>query len=175
MPIALALAVFLPMLGEGILAARHERAQRARGGIEAAGDVYRLMQAAYPGAFLAMIGEGVARGNPRPGVLIAGVVVFAGAKALKWWAIHTLGSSWTFRVIVVRGTTLVRCGPYRFVRHPNYLAVVGELVGVALMSGAILAGPAAVALFGALLLKRIAVEERALAQAEGPALDAILR
>ena len=175
MPIAIALAVFLPMLREAILAARHERALRARGGIEPAGDVYRLMQAAYPGAFLAMIGEGIARGEPRPGVLIAGAVVFAGAKALKWWAVHTLGSFWTFRVIVVPGATLVRRGPYRFLRHPNSLAVVGELVGVALMSGAILTGPAAVGLFGALLLKRIAVEERALERAEGPALDAILR
>lgn len=175
MPIALVLAVFFPMLCEATLAARHERAQRARGGIEPAGDVYRLMQAAYPGAFLAMIGEGAARGGSSSGALITGVVLFAGAKALKWWAIHALGSSWTFRVIVVPGAALVRRGPYRFVRHPNYLAVVGELVGVALMSGAILTGPAAVGLFGALLLKRIAVEERALRPSEGPALDAILR
>jgi methyltransferase len=53
-------------------------------------------------------------------------------------------------------------GPYRFLRHPNYLGVIGELAGVALMSGAIVTGPLALAGFGALILKRIGVEERAL-------------
>ena len=53
------------------------------------------------------------------------------------------GACWTFRVIVVPGTTLVASGPYRFMRHPNYVAVVGELVGVALMTGARVTGPLA--------------------------------
>ena len=52
------------------------------------------------------------------------------AKALKWWAILTLGRFWTFRVIVVPGATLVAGGPYRWLRHPNYVGVIGELVGV---------------------------------------------
>ena len=53
-------------------------------------------------------------------------------------------------------------GPYRVLRHPNYAAVVGELVGATLMTGAFVAGPTATVLFGVLLKKRIAVEERAL-------------
>ena len=87
--------------------------------------------------------------------------VFALAKALKWWAILTLGQAWTFRVIVVPNSPLVASGPYRLVNHPNYIAVVGELIGAALMSGAVLAGPAATAFFLVLILKRIAVENRA--------------
>jgi methyltransferase len=89
-----------------------------------------------------------------------GAVIFAGAKLLKWWAILTLGDAWTFRVIVVPGAPLVTSGPYRFVRHPNYVGVAGELVGVALMTGALVAGPVAIVAFGALLSRRIAVEER---------------
>ena len=58
-------------------------------------------------------------------------------------------------------------GPYRFVRHPNYLAVAGELVGVALMAGAIVTGPIAVLGFTALMLARIRVEERALGLRRG--------
>lgn len=143
-------------------AALNERAQRERGGIEPAGDVYNLMRIAYPLAFGAMFVEGMAREWPAPTVVAAGAAIFAVAKALKWWAIMTLGPRWTFRVIVVPGVALVRRGPYRFFRHPNYVGVVGELVGTAVVTGASVAGPVATVLFGALILKRIAVEERAL-------------
>jgi methyltransferase len=74
----------------------------------------------------------------------------------------SLGDAWTFRVIVRPGTPLIATGPYRWLKHPNYVAVVGELVGVALMSGARVAGPLGTILFGALMLMRIRVEERAL-------------
>ena len=63
-PVLIAAIVFLPMLAEARRAAANERVQRARGGIEPAGDVYKMMQVAYPGAFLAMIAEGVLRGGP---------------------------------------------------------------------------------------------------------------
>jgi methyltransferase len=159
--------VYVLMLLEGLLASRNERAQRARGGIEPAGDVYRMMQVAYPGAFLVMLAEGAVRGTPPAVQLAAGAALFAAAKALKWWAIASLGRFWTFRVIVVPGAALVRSGPYRVMRHPNYLAVVGELTGVALMVGARLAGPVVTLAFVWLITRRIAVEERAL--------DAILR
>lgn len=150
------------MLVEARRAARNERAQRARGGVEPPGDVYGLMRIVYPGAFLAMLAEGAVRGAPPPGVLLVGAMVFTGGKALKWWAILSLGSFWTFRVIVVPGAPLVARGPYRFVRHPNYVGVVGELAGAAAIAGAPVAGVVAAGFFVALLVKRIAVEERAL-------------
>ena len=160
--------VFIPMLVEARVAAKNERAQRARGGVEPKDDVYAIMQFAYPAVFLAMIGEGWWRSR-NPGAsfvpsisFAAGVMVFVLAKALKSWAIVSLGEAWTFRVIVRPGVPLVASGPYRWLRHPNYVAVVGELVSVALMSGARVSGPAGTVLFGALMLRRISVEERAL-------------
>ena len=159
---SLAIVIFGSMLLEARRASRNERLQRARGGIEPEDDVYSLMRAAYPAAFAAMLAEGLARGAAAPVLVAAGAITFAVAKALKWWAIRSLGSSWTFRVIAVPGSPLVAKGPYRMLRHPNYVAVAGELIGVALMTGAAVAGPAGTATFGALLLKRIAVEERAL-------------
>ena len=99
-------------------------------------------------------------------IAVAGAAVFAAAKILKWWAIATLGRFWTFRVIVVPGAPLVTRGPYRAMRHPNYVGVMGELVGVALMAGARWSGPAAIAGFGLLVMRRIAVEERTLRGAE---------
>ena len=155
--------VFVPMLVEARRAASNERALFARGGIEPAGDVYRLMQAAYPVAFLAMIAERAVRGGaPSARMFAAGFATFVAAKAVKWWAVATLGPRWTFRVVVVPDEPCIVSGPYRFIRHPNYVGVVGELLGVLLMTGSIVSGAMAIVVFGALLARRIAVEERAL-------------
>jgi methyltransferase len=161
----LSIAVFGSLLVEARRASRNEQAQRARGGIEPRGDVYGLMRIAYPAAFAAMIAEGFLRDPPPASAIATGVVVFAAGKALKWWAIVTLGPSWTFRIVVVPNAPLIHGGPYRWLRHPNYVGVVGELLGVALIAGAWVSGVAAMTAFGALLLKRIRVEERMLATA----------
>ncbi len=101
--------------------------------------------------------------GPAPmAVLFAGLVVFGVAKALKAWAISSLGWRWTFRVLVPPGDPLVVRGPYRLLRHPNYVAVCGEIIGVALTVSAPITGAAALIGFGWLLLRRIAVEDRAL-------------
>jgi methyltransferase len=163
-PAAVLVVVFGMMLIEAARADRNERVQRLRGGVEPEHDVYKAMRIAYPAAFLAMIAECIFRGVPSAAALIAGAALFAAAKAVKWWAILALGRSWTFRVIVVPGDPLVHSGPYRFIRHPNYVAVMGELVSVALMTGAIVSGPLAAMLFGALILRRIMVEEQTLRQ-----------
>jgi methyltransferase len=150
------------MLIEARRAARNERAQLKRGGVEPPDDVYKMMRVAYPACFLAMLVEGAWRGMPPLAVLTTGATLFVLAKALKWWAILTLGPFWTFRVIVVPGVPLVVRGPYRWLRHPNYVGVVGELAGAALMTGALVTGPIATAGFLILLSKRIAVESRML-------------
>ena len=162
MLITIAAVVFSLMLIEARRAWRNERAQLARGGIEAPDDVYNTMRVVYPAAFLAMIAETQVGGAPPRGVAFAGIALFGAAKALKWWAILTLGPFWTFRVIVIPGASLVAKGPYRYVRHPNYAAVIGELAAVALMTGARFTGPIVTLVFGLIILKRVAVEEKAL-------------
>jgi len=164
----LASVVFGTMLVEARRASRNERRQRGRGGIEPPDDVYRMMRWAYPLGFAAMLVEGALRGSPPPAIVTAGLALFALAKLVKWWAILSLGPFWTFRVIVVPGTSLIRSGPYRWLRHPNYVGVVGEFAGVALAAGAWLSGVAAITGFGWLLYRRIRVEERALATASPP-------
>jgi methyltransferase len=120
------------------------------------------MQIAYPACFVAIAGEALLRDVPLGPSFTAGAVVFAAAKALKYWAIATLGDRWTFRVLVRPGQPLVTAGPYRLMRHPNYLGVAGELVGAGLMAHAPFAGVASLLGFGRLMLGRIRVEERAL-------------
>ena len=163
----LVLLIFLPMLLEARRASANERAQRRDGGSQPPGDVavYQAMQFGYPGAFAAMLAEGFVRGGPSRFTFLAGLTCFAVSKAVKWWAIRTLGPFWTFRVIVIPGARLIARGPYRFLRHPNYVAVVGELIAAALMTAAAVSGPLAIVLFGMLLKRRISVEDEALASA----------
>lgn len=156
------LAVLLVMAGEAALSAHNERVLRAKGATEPAGDVYETMRWAYPASFVAMAIEGALTGPSPPDVLAAGFAVFGLSKALKVWAIGTLGVRWTFRVLVLPGAPLVRRGPYAFLRHPNYLAVVGEIAGAALIVWAPVTGIAAAIGFGWLMRRRIAVEVRAL-------------
>jgi methyltransferase len=153
------------MLLETFHSRRNERALRARGAREPHDDVYRWMQIVYPGSFILMGVEGLSRGEPPEGRLVAGAILFGAAKALKYWAISSLGPFWSFRVLVLPGASLVTTGPYRWFRHPNYLGVMGELLGAAVLLHAPIAGIVGVVAFGFLLRRRIAVEERALRDA----------
>ena len=159
---AFGIACFLPMIIEAFVSARHERVLGAAGAIEPAGDVYRWMQVAYPGAFAAMLGEGALRASPIDTAFAVGCVVFAVAKALKYWAIAALGERWTFRVLVPPLAARIQTGPYRWLRHPNYIAVAGELVGAAVAMRAIVTAVPAIGGFVYLMWRRIQVEEKAL-------------
>jgi methyltransferase len=159
--IAVILIVFATMLAEARVSRAHERALRAAGAFEPPGDVYGVMQIAYPACFLLMATESLLRGTTSP-VVVPGIVVFIVAKALKWWAIASLGTRWSFRLLMVPGVALIDAGPYRWLRHPNYLAVLGELVGVAMMLGVPWTGTLVCLAFGALMRVRIRIEERAL-------------
>ena len=155
-------AVLLMMLAEMQLSRYNERALRARGAAEPPDDVYRTMAWVYPGLFVVMGLEGALLGPP-PGVTtLAGAALLGVSKALKFWAIASLGTRWTFRVLVPRGAPMVTGGPYAFVRHPNYVAVMGELASMALLVGARMSGPVALLVFGVLIRHRIRVEEAAL-------------
>jgi methyltransferase len=156
------LAVMLIMAGEAALSAHNESVLRARGAIEPPDDVYRTMRWAYPGCFAAMAIEGALTGPAPPNLLVFGLVVFGFAKALKISAMAALGIHWTFRVLVLPGEPLVATGPYRVLRHPNYVAIVGEMAGMALIVWAPLMGLVSLAGFGWLIWKRIRVEDRAL-------------
>lgn len=159
---ATTIAALLIMGGEAVLSAFNERQLRARGAIEPAGDVINIMRVAYPLAFVVMGIEGALTGPAPREVMMYGLALFGVAKALKLWAISSLGSRWSFRVLVLPDAPLVTAGPYRFLSHPNYLAVAGEIASVAMIVWAPITGVLATIGFGMLMLKRIRVEDRAL-------------
>ena len=156
------IAALLIMAGEAALSAFNERQLRAHGAIEPPGDVINTMRWAYPLSFVAMGVEGALTGPAPRELMMYGLALFGVAKALKLWAISSLGSRWSFRVLVLPGAPLVTAGPYRFVSHPNYVAVAGEIASVALIVWAPITGVLAVIGFGGLMIKRIRIEDQAL-------------
>ena len=150
------------LLAELRLSRRNEQRLLGRGAVAAEDPVYPAMRLAYPGAFIAMALEGALTGPPGIEISVLGIAVFIAAKALKFWAIASLGERWTYRVFVLPDDPLVSSGPYRYLRHPNYVGVVGELAGMALLAGARVTGPLSLVCFGWLLVRRIKAEEKAL-------------
>ncbi|APY91369.1 hypothetical protein DCW30_35405 [Streptomyces alfalfae] len=98
------------------------------------------------------------------------LAVLAASQALRWWCVHTLGPRWNTRVIVVPGLPLVAGGPYRWrwLRHPNYAAVVAEGVALPLVHTAWVTATAFTVLNAVLLTVRIRCENRALAAEASP-------
>jgi methyltransferase len=167
-PIIVLLAVLVMMLAELWLSTSNERVLLANGAVPADDPVYALMRIAYPGVFVAMALEGVMTGVAPGPLTFAGVALMFLAKALKFWAIASLGTRWTYKVLVMPGLPLVTSGPYQWMRHPNYVAVVGELIAMALMTHARVTGPLGTLLFGWLLWRRISAEERAIEELYSP-------
>jgi methyltransferase len=156
------LAVLVMMVAELWLSTSNERTLLANGGFYVRDLRFAVMRVAYPAVFVAMALEGAYVGVEPGPMTFAGVALMFAAKALKFWAISSLGVRWTFKVIVLPGLPLVTTGPYRWMKHPNYVAVLGELIAMALMTHARLTGPLGTLFFGWLLMRRIAVEEQAM-------------
>ena len=122
--------VTLQRLGELWLARRNTRALLAQGGVEIGAGHYPLIVSLHA-AWLAGLWV-LAWARPVEPVWLG---VFVILQLLRVWVIASLGGRWTTRIILLPGTPLVRRGPYRFVRHPNYLVVAGEIAVLPLAFG----------------------------------------
>jgi methyltransferase len=98
-----------------------------------------------------------------PGLGWPMLVLVIAANALRWWCIASLGPRWSARVIVTPGLPLVRSGPYRWFRHPNYAAVIVEGAALPLAGSAWITAAVFTVLNAALLTVRVRCESRALA------------
>lgn len=162
-------ATAVERLVELVVSARHARWAFARGGVERGRGHFPAMVALHSALLVAPIVEVQLAGRPfLPAVGWSAIAVVVAAQGLRWWCIATLGKQWNTRVIVVPGLPLVETGPYRWVRHPNYVAVVAEGLALPLIHSAWVTALAFTALNAVLLLRaRIPVEERALADLAG--------
>jgi methyltransferase len=153
---------------ELVVSDHHRRALLARGGVEHGAGHYPFMVLLHATFLPACVAE--VWFLHRPLDLVVAVVAgafLAGAMLLRFWTIDTLGERWCTRVIVVPGLEAVTSGPFRFVRHPNYLAVVVEMAAIPLVHGAWLTAVTYSAANAIVLAVRIRAEERALVDVPG--------
>jgi methyltransferase len=160
------LAVMIIQRGiELLLSWRNARRLRARGAREYGREHFPLFVALHVLLPLALIAEVLWAGARPDRAWPVWLALWLGAQGLRWSAIRALGDHWNVRIWVVPGAPLIACGPYRWLRHPNYLAVVVELFAGPLIFGAWRTALVLSLLDLLALAIRIPVEERALDQA----------
>lgn len=157
LPYVIMALVTLQRLGELVIAARNTRRLRALGAIEIGQAHYPVMVSLHA-SWLIVLWLTVG-GRP---VSMALLGLFVVLQALRVWVLATLGERWTTRVIVLPGAPLVTGGPFRFLRHPNYCVVIGEIAILPLAFGLVWVAVAFSLLNAAMLSVRIRSESRAL-------------
>ena len=166
-PPLLGLAVFLvylvlERLVELRISARHARVLRARGAVERGTEHFPWIVALHVLFPLTLVAE-VLWGGARPGSnWWVWLILFVAAQGLRFTAIRTLGIYWNVRILVVPGMSPVRHGPYRWLKHPNYVAVALECLAAPMMFGAWRTALAISLLDAVALSVRIRAEEQAL-------------
>ncbi|SEG78296.1 alkylresorcinol O-methyltransferase [Thermomonospora echinospora] len=162
----LILAVAAERIAELAVARRNAAWTRAHAGVEYGRGHYPVMVALHTGLLVCCLLEPLLAHRPfLPALGWPMLALAALAQALRWWCITTLGPYWNTRVIVVPGARLVGTGPYRFLRHPNYVAVVAEIIALPLVHSAWLTATTFTVANAALLTVRIRCENAALARA----------
>ena len=149
--------VTLQRLAELALSQRNTRRLLARGGYEVAPGHYPFLVTLHA-AWLAVLWIF----GPGPPIEIVPLILFAILQLGRLWVIATLGERWTTRIIVLPAAPLVTTGPYRWVNHPNYLIVIGEIAVLPLVFGLPMVSILFSVLNGLLLWVRITCENRAL-------------
>ncbi|MGA4846147.1 isoprenylcysteine carboxyl methyltransferase family protein [Streptomyces sp. G5(2025)] len=162
----LVLAVAAERVAELVVARRNAARTLTRGGVEHGRGHYPAMVVLHLGLLACCLLEPTLTGRPfLPALGWPMLALALLAQALRWWCITTLGPYWNTRVIVVPGARLVGAGPYRFLRHPNYVAVVVEIAALPLVHCAWLTAAVFTVANAVLLTVRIRCENTALTQA----------
>jgi len=154
--------VTLQRAGELVLSHYNTRRLMARGAVEVAPRHYPLMVAVHAGWLISLW----AFGHDQP-INIAALIFYLMLQGLRFWVMRTLGARWTTRIIVLPGERLVSAGPYRFLSHPNYAVVAGEIAVLPLALGLPLVAVIFTILNSAVLAIRIRAENRALDASAG--------
>jgi methyltransferase len=171
MPLALVAFLVAYVLERGFelwRSARNVGRLRARGAVEHGAGHFPLLVVVHTLFPIALMLEVMGWGARPPATWPEWLMLWVGAQVLRYAAVRALGERWNVRILVVPGLPLVRRGPYRYLKHPNYVAVAVELLSAPMMFGAWRTAVAISFLNAVALTIRVRAEERALRSATSP-------
>ncbi|MFD1038641.1 isoprenylcysteine carboxyl methyltransferase family protein [Virgibacillus byunsanensis] len=161
----LLIGIVCQRLVELIIARSNERWMKERGGIEKGAKHYKWFIYLHSLFFISIIVESIAREGFNQPLNYFLFTIFIATQITRVWCIHTLGRFWNTKIIVLPGVSLIKKGPYKYVKHPNYIIVALELFLIPLLFGAYLTAFVFPILHMLLLRIRIPREEKALTKA----------
>ncbi|PLS16295.1 hypothetical protein CVD28_17625 [Bacillus sp. M6-12] len=154
--------VCLQRFAELFIAKRNEKWMKQQGAIEFGTSHYRWMVAMHIGYFLSLIMEVSYLDTDLSPIWGLWLAIFLAAQAGRVWALSSLGRYWNTKIIVLPGANVVIKGPYKFIKHPNYLIVATEIIVMALLFNAFITAVLFTCLNIMMMRVRIPEEERAL-------------
>ena len=161
--IALLLIVAALRIVELRISRNHQRAMTPRGAVIVAEPLYPWLVAVHTLVLIGAAVEVIALKRPFIPVLAATMfVIFIIANLVRLWVIRTLGNHWNVQIMDSASLGVITTGPFRFVRHPNYAAVIVELITLPLIHTAWITSIVGTLGYVSVLMQRIPLEERAL-------------
>jgi len=154
--------VILQRLMELFIARRNEIILKSRGALEFDSNGYKVIVAMHFAFFLSLVTEKGILQRELSKFWVAFLILFFIAQILRYWAIKSLGIYWNTKVLVLPNHEIVTKGPYRYLRHPNYFAVIIEIAVIPLIFSCYLTSAVFTVINVLMLTRRIKIEEDAL-------------
>ncbi|KKK37705.1 hypothetical protein WQ57_13025 [Mesobacillus campisalis] len=155
--------IIIQRLTELAIARKNEKWMKSQGGLEFGSGHYPAMVMIHSAFILSTIAEVVILDRELSAFWPLLIVLFVLTQLMRVWALLSLGPFWNTKIIVLPGAKVVKKGPYRFIKHPNYVIVALELIVIPLMFNAYWTAAVFTLLNMIILSVRIPEEEKALA------------
>lgn len=154
--------VIIQRLVELSVAKRNEKWIKNQGAYEAGSSHYPVMIALHAGFFVSLLIEVLAADRPVSPVWVPLLILFVLTQIARIWCLSSLGRYWNTKILILPGAQVVRRGPYKYIKHPNYVIVTIEILLLPLLFQAYVTAVVFTFLNAAMLSVRIPAEERAL-------------
>lgn len=154
--------LIIQRISELFLAKRNERATRKEGAVEYDREGYKYIVLLHTGFIISLLAEKILLDRELNSFSLLLFVIFILTQVLRYWALHSLGIYWNTRILVVPGLNLVKKGPYKYLKHPNYIAVITEIAVIPLIFSCYITSVVFTVLNAITLRRRIKIEEKAL-------------
>lgn len=154
--------VILQRLAELFIAKRNETKMIQKGAVEIDRAGYKYIVLMHSAFFISLLAEKNISGRQISQYWIVFLTLFILAQLLRYWVIVSLGEYWNTRIIILKGSSLIKKGPYRFLKHPNYIAVITEIAVISLLFSCYITSIIFTILNIFVLKRRIKTEEESL-------------